>query len=141
MAARPWGPLVGLNGAPPQVRSKATTLLLPFPTNRTVLSGLRTSPSGADSGFTPFAREAQHCAPGNPPNRPFGPNPGIPEVAHEMAGLAPAGTVLHPNLVNLPNAPTIGVMRGAPVTGSPAQTLAWSPAPATPVAPVMMPTA
>src|SRR6266478_6398161 len=30
-----------------------------FPTNRTVLSGLSTSPSGADRGFTPFAREAQ----------------------------------------------------------------------------------
>ena len=133
-AARTPGTLVWVQGAPPQVRSNATTLLLPFATKRTVLSGLSTSPSGADRGFTPFAREAQHCAPGNPPSRPLGPNPGIPEVAHEMAGLAPGGTVLHPNLVKLPKALTMGGMLGS-------QALALSRAPATPFAPVMIPTA
>src|SRR5215472_16368426 len=50
------------------VRSKTTTELLPLPINRVLPSAVMASPSGADRGLTPLAREAQHCAPGNPPN-------------------------------------------------------------------------
>ena len=49
------------------VISKTTTELLPFPIKRVLPSAVITSPSGADRGFTPFARAAQHWAPGNPP--------------------------------------------------------------------------
>src|SRR5579872_2335940 len=72
-------------------RSKATTLELPLPTKRVLLSGLKTSPSGAESGFTPLARAAQHCAPGKPPNKLFEPNPGMWKF-----------NVRHPKRVQLP---------------------------------------
>jgi len=65
------------------VRSNTTTEELPLPTNNVFPSGVTRSPLGAESGFTPFARDAQHCAPGNPPKEPFGPNPGnaLPKFA------------------------------------------------------------
>jgi len=72
------------------VKSKTTTLLLPFPTKRVFPSGVIASPSGADSGLIPFARAPQHCAPGNPPNKWFAPNVG-------MVNVTPPGiAVLHP---------------------------------------------
>src|ERR1039458_2101010 len=49
------------------VKSKTTTEELPFATNKVLPSALTSRPSGPDIGFTPLAREAQHCAPGNPP--------------------------------------------------------------------------
>src|SRR5215472_6337836 len=58
------------------VRSKTTTVLLALPTNMVLPSAVTTMPHGHDRGFTPLAREAQHCAPVNPPNKPLGPNPG-----------------------------------------------------------------
>ncbi len=61
--------------APAQVTSKATMLLLPLLMNSILPSGLNTSPSGPESGFTPLARAAQHCAPGNQPNSPLAPKP------------------------------------------------------------------
>src|SRR5215469_2129400 len=54
------------------VRSKTTTVLLAFPTNIVFPSAVTTIPQGHDSGFTPLARAAQHCAPVNPPKRPLG---------------------------------------------------------------------
>ena len=58
------------------VRSNTTREALPLPTNKVFPSGVTRSPLGPESGFTPLAREAQHCAPGNPPKLPFGPKPG-----------------------------------------------------------------
>jgi hypothetical protein len=46
-------------------------------------------------GLTPLAREAQHCAPGNPPKKPFGPNPG-----NASPNVAKKGAFLHPNRVS-----------------------------------------
>src|SRR5215470_7311502 len=83
------------------VRSNTTTVLLPFPINRVLPSAVMASPSGADRGFTPFARAAQHWAPGNPPKRPFGPKPGIENEP-----------VLQPNLVKFPNAERSGGIVG-----------------------------
>src|SRR5215471_17116741 len=83
------------------VRSKTTTLLLPLPMNRVLPSAVMASPSGADSGFTPLARAAQHCAPGNPPKRPLAPKPGIEKVP-----------VLQANRVKFPSAETIGGIVG-----------------------------
>ena len=57
------------------LRSKTTTEALPFAVNKIFPSGVTSSPSGPDIGFTPLALEAQHCAPGNPPKRPLAPNP------------------------------------------------------------------
>src|SRR5579863_922404 len=67
----------------PVVRSKATTVELPLPTNRVLPSGVTKLPSGPEMGFTPLAREAQHCAPTNPPKNPLAPNPGkaVPKAA------------------------------------------------------------
>src|SRR5208282_239088 len=104
------------------VRSKATTLALPLPTNSVLLSGLNTSPSGADSGFTPLARAAQHCAPGKPPNRLLAPNPGIWKLS-----------VRHPKRVQFPLDETNGGMTSP--ASSVAQELALTPPPATPLAP------
>src|SRR5215472_3190511 len=79
------------------VRSKTTTALLPLATNRVLPSAVMASPSGADRGFTPLARAAQHWAPGKPPKSPFAPKPGIEKLP-----------VLHPNLVKFPVASSIG---------------------------------
>src|SRR5208282_4262273 len=106
-----------------EVRSKATTLALPLPTNRVLLSGLKTSPSGADSGSTPLARAAQHCAPGKPPNRLLAPKPGMWKFS-----------VRQPKRVQLPYPETSDGMKIVPV-GSTAQELALTPPPATPLAP------
>src|SRR5271167_4837942 len=57
------------------LRSKTTTEELPFPENRTMPLGVTSSPSGPDIGLTPLPREAQHCAPGNPPKLPLAPKP------------------------------------------------------------------
>src|SRR5271167_5244586 len=57
------------------LRSKTTTEELPFPLNRILPSGVTSSPSGPDIGFTPLEREAQHWAPGNPPKLPLAPKP------------------------------------------------------------------
>src|SRR5579864_8667507 len=107
------------------VRSKATTLAEPFPTNRVLLSGLNTSPSGAESGLTPLARAAQHWAPGKPPKRPLAPKPGIWKVS-----------VRQPKRVQLPVPVTIDGMNNVGAAGlSVAQELAVTPPPATPFAP------
>src|SRR5215471_17774139 len=58
------------------VKSNTTTVLLALPTNMVLPSAVTTIPQGHESGFTPLARAAQHCAPVNPPNRPLGPKPG-----------------------------------------------------------------
>src|SRR5262245_26083707 len=58
------------------VRSKTTIVLLALPTNMVLPSAVTTTPQGQESGFTPLAREAQHCAPVKPPKRPLGPKPG-----------------------------------------------------------------
>ena len=108
-----------------EVRSKATTLALPLPTNRVLLSGLKASPSGADSGFTPLARAAQHCAPGKPPNKSLAPKPGMWKLS-----------VRQPKRVQLPKPVTIGGMNCVGAVGlSVAQELALIPPPATPFAP------
>src|ERR1700758_4429457 len=73
------------------VRSKAATLALPLPTKRVLLSGLNASLSGAERGFTPLARAAQHCAPGKPPKRSLAPKPGMWKFK-----------VRHPKRVQLP---------------------------------------
>src|SRR5215831_6188543 len=86
------------------VRSKTTTALLPLATNRVFPSAVIASPSGADNGFTPLARAAQHWAPGNPPKRPLAPKPGIENVL-----------VRQPNLVKLPSAETMGGMMSLPI--------------------------
>src|SRR5208282_630623 len=70
-AAITFGVAVG-----PPLTSNTTTDALPLPTNSVFPSGLSTLPSGPEMGFTPLARAAQHCAPGNPPNIPLSPNPG-----------------------------------------------------------------
>jgi len=105
------------------VRSKATTLALPFPTKRVLLSGLKASPSGAESGLTPLARAAQHCAPGKPPNRPLAPKVGMWKFR-----------VRQPKRVQLPDSVTIGGIKIV-AEGSTAQGLALTPPPATPFAP------
>src|SRR5215471_8756496 len=79
------------------VRSKTTTLLLPLATNRVLPSAVIASPSGADRGFTPLARAAQHWAPGNPPKSWLAPKPGSEKVP-----------VLQPNRVKLPLASSMG---------------------------------
>src|SRR5579864_101408 len=107
------------------VRSNATTLAEPFPTNRVLLSGLNASPSGAERGLTPLARAAQHCAPGKPPNRSLAPNPGIWKFR-----------VRQPKRVQLPVPVTSGGMNKVGAAGlSVAQELAVTPPPATPFAP------
>src|SRR5258708_39729050 len=92
------------------VRSKTATLLLPLPINKVFPSAVIASPSGADRGFTPLARAAQHCAPGKPPKSPLGPNP------PGRWNLTPPGVVdksgLHPYLVRLPRLETVGGMVG-----------------------------
>src|ERR1700676_737097 len=97
MTVGPGGRLVALVLKVVVVRSKATTLALPFPTNRVLLSGLKASPSGAESGLTPLARAAQHCAPGKPPNRPLAPKAGMWKFR-----------VRQPKRVQLPDSVTIG---------------------------------
>src|SRR5215470_12551410 len=105
------------------VRSKTTTALLPLATNRVFPSAVMASPSGADNGFTPLARAAQHWAPGNPPNNPLAPKPGIENVP-----------VRQPNRVKLPRAESVGGMMGM-------QALALFPAWATLLAPPIVLTA
>src|SRR6266849_5331375 len=116
------------------VRSKTSTLLLPFATKSVMPSAVIASPSGADRGFTPFARAAQHWAPGNPPKRWLAPNPGMPKVT------PPGIAVLHPNRVKLPRAVSKGGMMSLP-EASWMQGLAKFPPPATPLAPSIMLTA
>src|SRR5215471_20835971 len=108
------------------VRSKTTTLLLALPTNMVFPSAVTMIPHGHDNGFTPLARDAQHCAPVNPPNRPFGPNPGSENEP-----------VRQPNRVKFPKAETIG---GIPPPGIAEGThgLALLPACATSFAPPMV---
>src|SRR5260370_29039564 len=108
------------------VKSKTTTLLLPLATNRVFPSAVIASPSGAERGFTPLARAAQHCAPGNPPKSPFGPKPPgrwkrTPPAVADKSGL-------HPYRVRLPKPETIGGMVGSRAPGK-------SPPPDTLVAP------
>src|SRR5262249_55133135 len=74
------------------VRSKTTTVLLAFPTNIVLPSAVTMIPHGHDSGFTPLALAAQHCAPVKPPNRPLGPNPGIEKPMVRQPNLVNAGT-------------------------------------------------
>src|SRR5579871_5022118 len=105
------------------VRSNTATALLPLPTNRVLPSAVTTSPSGADKGFTPLEREAQHWAPGNPPNSPLAPNPGMEKLP-----------VRQPKRVKFPSAETIGGMVGT-------HGLALLPAWATELAPPMVFTA
>src|SRR5271166_179179 len=100
------------------LRSKTTTEELPFPVNRIFPSGVTSSPSGPDIGFTPLEREAQHWAPGNPPKLPLAPKP---EARWK-------GGFLHPKRVKLPRTETIGGILGS-------QGLAWLPAPATALEP------
>src|SRR5215831_2178353 len=102
------------------VRSKTTTALLPLATNRVFPSAVIAPPLGADKGFTPLARAAQHWAPGNPPKRPLAPKPGIENVP-----------VLQPKRVKFPRAETVGGITGM-------QALAKSPAWATLLAPPMV---
>src|ERR1700739_1471987 len=85
------------------VRSNTTTDALPLPTNSVFPSGVTTSPFGPERGFTPFARDAQHCAPGNPPKEPFGPKPGnaLPKFAKKGAFLQPNRVSPLPGLVKL----------------------------------------
>src|SRR5215831_613996 len=85
------------------VRSKTTTALLPLAINRVLPSAVMASPSGADKGFTPLARAAQHWAPGNPPNNPLAPKPGIENAM-----------VRQPNRVKLPRAESVGGMMSLP---------------------------
>src|SRR5579864_4556833 len=125
MTVGPGGSVVAIGLKVVVVRSKAVTLALPLPTNRTLLSGLKTSPSGAESGFTPLARAAQHCAPGKPPNKPLAPKPGMWKPS-----------VRQPKRVQLPNPVTIGGMNKVGAAGlSVAQELALMPPTATPFAP------
>src|SRR5215510_3678684 len=111
------------------VRSNTTTVLLAFPTNIVLPSAVTMTPHGHDSGFTPLALAAQHCAPVNPPNRPLGPNPGSEKPI-----------VRQPNLVNageppkVPASDTNGGMIGR-------HALALFPACATSFAPPMVFTA
>jgi hypothetical protein len=66
-------------------KSNTTNDALPVPTNMKLPSAETSSPFGPDNGFRLLEREAQHCPPGNPPNRPFGPKkPGRrkPSVLH-----------------------------------------------------------
>src|SRR5215813_2143131 len=112
------------------VISKTTTELLPLAINRVLPSAVMASPSGADRGFTPLARAAQHCAPGNPPKRPFAPKPGIEKVP-----------VLHPNLVKAPLASSNGGMLPTVPFVNVAHGLALLPAWATLLAPPMVLTA
>src|SRR5579862_2526174 len=85
------------------VRSKTNTDALPFATNSVLPSSLTSSPSGPDIGLTPFPLEAQHCAPGNPPNFPFAPKP----LTRWKGG------VRHPKRVKLPKTVTMGGMLGS----------------------------
>src|SRR5579864_641476 len=120
------------------VRSKATTLAEPLPTNRVLLSGLNTSPSGAESGLTPLARAAQHWAPGKPPKRLLSPKPGIWKGGVIICVPAPLWPVLQPKRVQLPNAETMGginCVAALKLGLSVAQELAVTPPPATPFAP------
>src|SRR5579863_2154259 len=123
MTVGPGGRLVAVVLKVVVVRSKAATLALPFPTNRVLLSGLKTSPSGAESGFTPLARAAQHCAPGKPPNKPFAPKPAKWKF-----------NVRQPRRVQLPNPVTMGGIKTV-LVGSTAQALPLAPPTATPLAP------
>src|SRR6202521_2292545 len=85
------------------VRSNATTEALPLPMNNVFPSGVTRSPFGPDSGLTPLARDAQHCAPGNPPKEPFGPKPGnaLPKFAKNGAFLQPNRVSPFPGRVKL----------------------------------------
>src|ERR1700739_2282875 len=73
------------------VRSNMTREALPLPTTSVFPSGVTSNPSGPEMGMTPFAREAQHCAPGNPPKLPLSPNPGnlFPKAAKKFLFLQP----------------------------------------------------
>src|SRR5579859_72215 len=73
------------------VRSNATREALPLPTNKVFPSGDTSKPSGPEIGLTPFAREAQHCAPGKPPKFPLSPKPGnlFPNVEKKSTFLQP----------------------------------------------------
>src|SRR5579864_816595 len=117
------------------VRSKTTTELLALAVNRVLPSAVTISPSGPDRGFTPLARAAQHCAPGNPPNNPFGPNPpGSVKGALRQPNLVNEGTTGPPLKLVVPEALTMGGMTGR-------QGLALSPAWATELAPLIVFTA
>src|ERR1700686_739235 len=117
MTVGPGGRLVALVLKVVVVRSKATTLALPFPTKRVLLSGLKASPSGAESGFTPLERAAQHCAPGKPPKRSLAPKVGMWKVS-----------VRQPKRVQFPDSVTMGGIKIVPVEST-AQELALTPPP------------
>src|SRR5271163_2673868 len=87
------------------VKSQTTTEALPFPLNRNLPSGDAVSPSGPDMGFTPLPREAQHCAPGNPPKLPLAPKP---VIRWNVGPPSQDRSVRHPYLVKLPNTSTMG---------------------------------
>src|SRR5208282_1639646 len=90
------------------VRSKTTTLELPFPTYRVLPSAVTTTPLGPDIGFTPWPRAAQHWAPVNPPKLPLGPKP----EDRPKGSVVPGTAVLQPNRVKFPFTPRIGGMIG-----------------------------
>src|ERR1700730_7386127 len=97
------------------VRSNTPTEALPLPMNNVFPSGVTRSPLGPESGLTPLAREAQHCAPGNPPNEPFGPKPGnaLPKFAKNGAFLQPNRGCPLPGLVEF-TLPRPVTMEGIP---------------------------
>src|SRR5580658_6257620 len=100
------------------VKSKTATLALPTAVNKVLPSGVTSSPSGPDIGFTPLPREAQHCAPGNPPKLPLAPKPDARWN----------GAFLHPKRVKFPKTEISGGMLGS-------QGAAWFPAPVTALEP------
>src|SRR5882724_6950178 len=104
------------------VRSNATTEELPLPTNRVLPSGVSCSPSGPESGFTPLARAAQHCAPGNPPKPPWAPNPGkkVENESKKPAFLQPnrVSTFVVPGAAALRTAPAPVMIEGMTESGS-----------------------
>src|SRR5580658_6399977 len=87
------------------VRSKTITFELPLPTKSTLPSAVVVLPSGPDIGFTPFAREAQHWAPGNPPRLPLGPKP---VFRWNLEPFAQVISVLQAYLTKLPNTSAVG---------------------------------
>src|SRR5579863_543173 len=113
------------------LRSNTTTPAFPIAVNRVFPSGVTSSPSGPDIGLTPLAREAQHCAPGNPPKWWLAPKP---EIRWKVGPPTPDKSVLHPNLVKLPTTSTVGGIMSLPAA-SVAHGLAWFPAPVTALVP------
>src|SRR6516162_8556616 len=97
----PVGKAAITSGEGVAVRSNATTEALPLPTNSVFPSGVACNLSGPESGLTPLAREAQHCAPGNPPKKPLGPKPGksLPKLAKKGAFRQPNRVSPLPGLV------------------------------------------